>query len=140
MTAQSSWLTLSSLRELHSAVLHTQFDIVSHHSTGYLKIREVTKEILGEDVIDKTDEVYGMDDEGEIQGSYRPCGHPGVSGTLRTSQKRAISHGRNDAQLWFATGDFNHSRTLSKALVRLQWLMILCHVLRTHLRGPGVTD
>ncbi|PIL34654.1 hypothetical protein GSI_03433 [Ganoderma sinense ZZ0214-1] len=64
-------------------------------ATGYSYIRETNVELLGEDVINQTEEVFGLDDEGEIEGSYRPCGYPG---------------------LWFATGDFANSRCLSKAL------------------------
>ncbi|PIL34655.1 hypothetical protein GSI_03434 [Ganoderma sinense ZZ0214-1] len=64
-------------------------------ATGYVHMREANVELFGEDVINQTEEVYGLDEEGEIKGSYRPSGHPG---------------------LWFATGDFSVSRFLSKAL------------------------
>ncbi|PIL34652.1 hypothetical protein GSI_03431 [Ganoderma sinense ZZ0214-1] len=64
-------------------------------ATGYTYIRETNAELLGEDVISQTEDVYGIDQEGELRGSYRPCGYPG---------------------LWFATGDFSNSRTLSKPL------------------------
>ncbi|RPD53948.1 FAD/NAD-P-binding domain-containing protein [Lentinus tigrinus ALCF2SS1-7] len=64
-------------------------------ATGYVHMREANSELLGKNVIDQTEEVYGLDDEGEIKGSYRPSGHPG---------------------LWFATGDFFTSRFLSKPL------------------------
>ena len=47
-------------------------------STGFVHIRETNRELLGGDLIDQTEEVYGLDEEGEIKGSYRPCGHPGV--------------------------------------------------------------
>ncbi len=43
-----------------------------------MRIREANAEVLGHEVIDKTDEVFGLDEEGEIKGSYRPSGHPGV--------------------------------------------------------------
>ena len=47
--------------------------------TGYTPMREVTKELMGEDVINQTEDLFpGMDEEGELKGSYRPCGHPGV--------------------------------------------------------------
>ena len=46
--------------------------------TGYIHMREANTELLGKNVIDQTEEVYGLDDEGEIKGSYRPSGHPGV--------------------------------------------------------------
>ena len=48
-------------------------------STGYLNMREANANLFGRHVIDKTDEVWGLDDEGEIKGSYRPSGYPGVS-------------------------------------------------------------
>ena len=41
-------------------------------------MREANVELFGEDVINQTEEVYGLDEEGEIKGSYRPSGHPGV--------------------------------------------------------------
>ncbi len=41
-------------------------------------MREANAELLGKNVIEQTEEVYGLDDEGEIKGSYRPSGHPGV--------------------------------------------------------------
>ncbi|KAI1793669.1 dimethylaniline monooxygenase (N-oxide-forming) [Ganoderma leucocontextum] len=64
-------------------------------ATGYDYIRETNAALLGEEVINQTEEVFGLDSEGEIKGSYRPCGHPG---------------------LWFATGGFPTSRCLSKPL------------------------
>ena len=33
----------------------------------------------GDEIIEKTGPVYGLDEEGELRGSYRPSGHPGVS-------------------------------------------------------------
>lgn len=51
----------------------------SFHRTGYTNMRQNNKELFGEDVIDMTDEVYGLDVEGELRGSYRPSGYPGVS-------------------------------------------------------------
>lgn len=53
-------------------------------STGYVHIRETNIELFGKEVIDKTEEVYGLDEEGELKGSYRPSGQPGVSGSRRT--------------------------------------------------------
>ncbi|KAI0327782.1 FAD/NAD-P-binding domain-containing protein [Cubamyces sp. BRFM 1775] len=64
-------------------------------ATGYVRMREANAEILGSDVMEQVDQVYGLDDEGELNGSYRPCGYPG---------------------LWFATGDFFVSRFMSKPL------------------------
>ncbi|KAI0353540.1 FAD/NAD-P-binding domain-containing protein [Trametes cingulata] len=64
-------------------------------ATGYVHIRDANRALLGDDVIDQTGEVYGLDSEGELKGSYRPSGHPG---------------------LWYATGDFFISRFHSKPL------------------------
>ena len=52
-------------------------------STGYANMREVNAALFGQDVIDKTDEVYGLDEEGELRGSYRPSGYPGVNAFSR---------------------------------------------------------
>ncbi|KAJ4485732.1 FAD/NAD-P-binding domain-containing protein [Lentinula aciculospora] len=64
-------------------------------ATGYHSIRDTMKETFGEETIELTTPVWGLDDEGEIKGSYRPSGHPG---------------------LWYATGDFFSSRFSSKQL------------------------
>lgn len=41
-------------------------------------MREVNKGLFGEEVINRTKEVWGMDSEGELSGSYRSSGYPGV--------------------------------------------------------------
>ncbi|KAJ3936228.1 MAG: FAD/NAD-P-binding domain-containing protein [Lentinula lateritia] len=64
-------------------------------ATGYHYIRDTMKDTFGEETIELTAPVWGLDEEGEIQGSYRPSGHPG---------------------LWFAAGDFFSSRFSSKQL------------------------
>lgn len=46
--------------------------------TGYLDPRLSHREIYGADVVDNTSPIWGLDDEGEIRGVYRPTGHPGV--------------------------------------------------------------
>ncbi|KAJ3867305.1 FAD/NAD-P-binding domain-containing protein [Lentinula novae-zelandiae] len=56
---------------------------------------DTMKDTFGEETIELTAPVWGLDEEGEIQGSYRPSGHPG---------------------LWFAAGDFFSSRFSSKQL------------------------
>ncbi|KAI0698553.1 dimethylaniline monooxygenase (N-oxide-forming) [Cerioporus squamosus] len=65
------------------------------YATGYVQIKESNRAIFGDEVIERTKPVYGLDEEGELRGSYRPSGHPG---------------------LWFATGDFFNSRFMSKIL------------------------
>ncbi|THH30494.1 hypothetical protein EUX98_g3702 [Antrodiella citrinella] len=62
---------------------------------GYTNVREVAKKIFGEEAIKRTGEVYGLDDEGELKGSFRPSGHPG---------------------LWFGSGEFITGRTMAKQL------------------------
>ncbi|KAI0832304.1 FAD/NAD-P-binding domain-containing protein [Trametes gibbosa] len=64
-------------------------------ATGFVRMRDSNAEVLGQEILDQTDDVCGLDKEGEINGSYRPSGHPG---------------------LWFATGDFFISRFMSKPL------------------------
>ncbi|KAI0774159.1 dimethylaniline monooxygenase (N-oxide-forming) [Fomes fomentarius] len=64
-------------------------------ATGYIQIRETNRELFGDENIEQTGPIYGLDEEGELRGSYRPSGHPG---------------------LWFATGDFFNSRFMSKVL------------------------
>lgn len=67
-------------------------------ATGYELMRELYKKTFGEDVINSTSETWGLDSEGEIQGSFRPIGHPG---------------------LWYAIGDFYNCRFMSKQLALL---------------------
>ncbi|KAH9836252.1 FAD/NAD-P-binding domain-containing protein [Rhodofomes roseus] len=64
-------------------------------ATGYLDSRLRHRETYGADVVDKTSPIWGLDDEGEIRGTYRPTGHPA---------------------LWYAGGDFASSRFMSKQL------------------------
>ncbi|KZV81957.1 FAD/NAD(P)-binding domain-containing protein [Exidia glandulosa HHB12029] len=64
-------------------------------ATGYKGIRHTASKIFGKDLIDKTTQVWGLDDEGETRGMYRPSGHPG---------------------LWYAVGGFNHARFYSRHL------------------------
>lgn len=52
---------------------------MQHHSTGYINMRVINKEIFGPEVIEATSAVHGLDEEGEANGIYRPTGHPGVS-------------------------------------------------------------
>ncbi|KAF8076714.1 FAD/NAD-P-binding domain-containing protein [Lyophyllum atratum] len=64
-------------------------------ATGYHFIHETSKETFGEETIGRTGPVWGLDEEGEIRGCYRPSGHPG---------------------LWYGAGDFANSRFSSKQL------------------------
>ncbi|KAL0581362.1 hypothetical protein V5O48_000626 [Marasmius crinis-equi] len=64
-------------------------------ATGYEFIRDVMKKTFGSETIDRTTPVWGLDEEGEFRGSYRPTGHPG---------------------LWYVSGDFMMARFYSKPL------------------------
>jgi hypothetical protein len=85
-------------------------------STGYHNIRETMKETFSEDVIDRTEEVWGLDTEGESRGCYWPSGQPGVNDSVTTMF--LLKTQSNNFQLWFSTGDFWESRFCSKMLVR----------------------
>ncbi|KAG6815338.1 hypothetical protein H0H87_002808, partial [Tephrocybe sp. NHM501043] len=64
-------------------------------ATGYFGIRDSMKETFGDETIERTSQVWNLDEEGELRGSFRPTGHPG---------------------LWYAVGGFYHSRFSSKQL------------------------
>ncbi|KAF7350593.1 Flavin-binding monooxygenase [Mycena sanguinolenta] len=64
-------------------------------ATSYESIRDTMRGLFGDAVMDQTSAVWGVDEEGEIKGCYRPSGHP---------------------HLWFAGGDFVTSRFYSKQL------------------------
>ncbi|KAJ6493418.1 FAD/NAD-P-binding domain-containing protein [Mycena sanguinolenta] len=69
-------------------------------ATSYQNIRDIMRGLFGDAVMDQTGAVWGVDEEGEINGCYRPTGHPHASNLL----------------LWFAGGDFVTSRFYSKQL------------------------
>ncbi|CDO71326.1 hypothetical protein BN946_scf184908.g84 [Trametes cinnabarina] len=83
-------------------------------ATGYLPITESNRRLLGNEVIAQAGDVYGLDAEGELQGSYRPTGHPG---------------------LWYGTGDFFVSRFYSK-LLALQIKARQLQMIRNVAMGP----
>ncbi|KAJ7042123.1 FAD/NAD-P-binding domain-containing protein [Mycena alexandri] len=65
-------------------------------ATSYENIGDtMRKTILGDEIMDRVGPVWGLDDEGELRGCYRPTGQPG---------------------LWFAAGEFYISRAYSKQL------------------------
>ena len=80
--------------------------------TGYHNIRETNKQIFGPELVEQISEVHGLDEEGELRGTCRPTGHPGVRGNLTTMIHELIM-----LQLWFAGGDFYHCRFMSKQMV-----------------------
>ncbi|TCD65649.1 hypothetical protein EIP91_002417 [Steccherinum ochraceum] len=66
-------------------------------ATGFVKMRDTATKLFGEDNLSRIgyDDFYGMDEEYEIKGSYRPTGHPG---------------------LWFGTGVMVTARPMAKLL------------------------
>ncbi|KAF8317905.1 dimethylaniline monooxygenase [Clavulina sp. PMI_390] len=46
-------------------------------ATGYKSMRETAKRVFGAKIADRTGPVWGFDGEGELQGLWRPSGHPG---------------------------------------------------------------
>ncbi|KAJ7029866.1 FAD/NAD-P-binding domain-containing protein [Mycena alexandri] len=63
-------------------------------ATSYENIGDtMRKTILGDEIMDRVGPVWGLDEEGELRGCYRPTGQPG---------------------LWFAAGHFHVSRAFSK--------------------------
>ncbi|KAL5482948.1 hypothetical protein ACEPAI_9543 [Sanghuangporus weigelae] len=67
-------------------------------ATGYYNIRHSMKKLFGDEVIGKTKEVWGLNEEGELRGCYCRSGYPG---------------------LWYAAGDFYCGRYMSKQLAIL---------------------
>ncbi|KAF8911306.1 FAD/NAD-P-binding domain-containing protein [Mucidula mucida] len=73
-------------------------------ATGYRKIRESMRKVFGDEIIDRTGQVWGLDEEGELKGVYRPSGYPGF---------------------WYAGGDLPHARFFSKRLaIELKAMMV----------------
>jgi hypothetical protein len=86
--------------------------------TGYHSIRDAMKSVFGEETIEQTGPVWGLDHEGEVRGCYRPSGHPGVCFILRIYF--SVFRDSNFCyQLWYGMGSFYHSRFSSKQLVRV---------------------
>ncbi|KZS97107.1 FAD/NAD(P)-binding domain-containing protein [Sistotremastrum niveocremeum HHB9708] len=71
-----------------------QADVVVF-ATGYHSMRTIARQLLGDEIVDQTSEIWNLDAEGELRGVYRPTGHPG---------------------LWYASGAFDHVRYLGRLL------------------------
>ncbi|KAJ7689660.1 FAD/NAD-P-binding domain-containing protein [Mycena rosella] len=65
------------------------------YATSYESIRDTMRGLFGDAIMDQTSVVWGIDEEGELNGCYCASGHPG---------------------LWYAAGDFRISRFYSKQL------------------------
>lgn len=71
-----------------------QFDAI-YLATGYHGVAETARRIVGDDIVANCGPIWGLDDEGELQGVWRPTGQPG---------------------LWFAGGNLGLVRHASKYL------------------------
>ena len=79
---------------VYSDGTEAQADIVVF-ATGWPNMRDTIRPIVGDEVADGLTTVWGLDDQGEIKGVFRPSGHP---------------------RLWFMAGGFQQSRYGSKLL------------------------
>lgn len=84
-TATSLLLTDGSMLDADLVVL----------GTGYKNMRETARRLLGAAEADRCDPVWGLNDDGEMRGVWRPTGHPG---------------------LWFQGGPFHIARLYSRYL------------------------
>jgi putative flavoprotein involved in K+ transport len=64
-------------------------------ATGFANMRESVRPFVGDAVADRLTTVWGFDEQGEINGLFRPTGHP---------------------RLWYMAGGFQQSRWGSKLL------------------------
>lgn len=64
-------------------------------ATGFNTIQDTARDILGDQVVGQCKEVWGLDEEGELNSAWRRSGHPG---------------------LWFAAGNLSMTRYYSKLL------------------------
>ncbi|KAJ6497147.1 FAD/NAD-P-binding domain-containing protein [Mycena vitilis] len=67
-------------------------------ATSFESIADTMRATFGDEVIDRVGPIWGLDQEGELRGCYRPTGQPA---------------------LWFAAGEFAVSRPFSKQLALL---------------------
>ncbi|KAF7552096.1 hypothetical protein G7Z17_g4525 [Cylindrodendrum hubeiense] len=55
---------------------HIQADVVVF-ATGFVgNLRVVVQKLFGSDVASQVDDFWGLDDEGEVKGAFKPSGHP----------------------------------------------------------------
>ncbi|KAF2731016.1 putative flavin-containing monooxygenase YUCCA3 [Polyplosphaeria fusca] len=47
-------------------------------ATGYDNMRTSARKVLGEEVAERCRDVWDLDEEGEVNAMWRPCGHPGL--------------------------------------------------------------
>ncbi|KAJ5627946.1 hypothetical protein N7490_010174 [Penicillium lividum] len=46
-------------------------------ATGYDNMRTTVRKVLGDEIADRCQDVWDLDNEGELRGMWRPSGHPG---------------------------------------------------------------
>ncbi|KAK0482195.1 hypothetical protein IW261DRAFT_1417804 [Armillaria novae-zelandiae] len=49
------------------------------YATGYHNIRDTLKDVFGEAITERTGPIWGLDEEGELNGCFKPSGHPGFT-------------------------------------------------------------
>lgn len=69
------------------------------------------RELLGSEVADRIDDFWGVDEEGEIKGAFRPSGRKLVPLPLRTI---IILTSSSDANLWMHGGTCIQARYMSR--------------------------
>ena len=62
-------------------------------------IRETNRKLFGSDLIDASGEVWGLDDEGELRGVFKPCGVPGVRDQPILNPVACLSLGSSGTQV-----------------------------------------
>ncbi|KAK0454074.1 FAD/NAD-P-binding domain-containing protein [Desarmillaria tabescens] len=65
------------------------------YATGYHNIRDSLKNVFGGVITERVGQIWGLDEEGELNGCFKPSGHPG---------------------LWFGGGDISLCRIFSKRM------------------------
>ncbi|GAM34193.1 hypothetical protein TCE0_015f01609 [Talaromyces pinophilus] len=72
---------------------HLKADVLVF-ATGFVgNLRDIVRQMFGDKVADRAGDCWGVDDEGEIKGAFKPLGQPG---------------------LWYIGGGINHARFYSR--------------------------
>ena len=84
-------------------------------------MRSVNRALFGDEIMDKTRAVWGLDEEGELRGVHRPSGYPGVRLPVDLLFHSELTLG---VQFWVSSGDF--VRFQSKQLVSFLPYLLEC--------------
>ena len=87
--------------------------------TGYKSVRDRLRGLLGDEAIDRAEELWGTNAEGELRAGYKPSGQPGVNTFLDHIVEIMLTL---CLKLWFAVGP---SRFLSKSLVCRRFTIVM---------------